>query len=314
MRALRTLRHGALALVVVILAACGGSKSDTSGTNAIATAPPTPSATYSSTVPTTAIVTLDASGSTATSGGTLTYAWALTSLPAGSAATISNPTAVQATFTPDVVGTYKFTLTVNDGFKSQSVAFNVGAVQFMPPAILSNLVEPVSGAVQLFLSVDEGTATINWTVDGVAIGTGAIVSWDTTSVANGSHVIVAQIQSVLKYTVSVNRTIQVTQTPVSFTSATISESAGAFTAVVGAQSVNGILHVDATLDGVALGTLGAPNACTDPTGAACATTGPNGYSFSGTVGSGAHVVVVTATDGIGKNLGIQLRLNVTDVP
>ncbi len=309
MRASSMLRQASL-LFFVFLAACGGNKSDSS----TSTAAPTPSAKYSSSVPVTAVVTLDGSGSTETSGGTLTYSWTLNSRPTGSIATIATPTAVQATFTADVVGAYGLTLTVNDGFKSASVPFTVTAVAFTPPTILSDLVEPVSGVAHLSLSVDQGTSTVNWTVDGVALGSGATVAWDTTVFANGNHAVVAQIQTTLNYSVYVARTIQVVQSPVSFTSSTITESAGLFTAIVGAQSVNGILRVDATLDGVAVGSLAAPNACVDSTSGACAATGPNGYGFGGNVTSGQHVVVVTATDGIGRQLGIQLRLNVTDVP
>jgi hypothetical protein len=202
---------------------------------------------------------------------------------------------------------------VNDGSQSQSVSFAITATAYTPPTILTDLVEPVSGTVQLSLSSSQGTSTIAWTVDGVTLVSGTTASWDTTAVTNGSHVIIAQVQAA-GYYVNVSRTIQVMQTTVSFTSEVISESAGAFTAIVGAQSVNGILRVDASLDGVAIGSLAAPNSCVDPTGAACASTGPNAYTFTGRVGSGQHVVLVTATDGIGNALGTQLRLNVTDVP
>lgn len=50
--------------------------------------------------------------------GSLTYEWELTSAPSSSAATtsdITDYTAADPTFTPDVDGTYVFTLTVNDG-------------------------------------------------------------------------------------------------------------------------------------------------------------------------------------------------------
>lgn len=52
------------------------------------------------------------------SSGVLTYEWELTSAPATSVATtsdLSDYTAANPTFTPDVDGTYVFTLTVNDG-------------------------------------------------------------------------------------------------------------------------------------------------------------------------------------------------------
>ncbi len=51
-------------------------------------------------------------------GSSLTYDWELTSAPSGSSATssdITETTDADPTFTPDISGTYVFTLTVNDG-------------------------------------------------------------------------------------------------------------------------------------------------------------------------------------------------------
>jgi len=306
----RSLRQLALGLVVLLFAACGNRGSTDPSTDV----PPTVSVSVPSTAPVTAVVTLDGSGSSAAGGRTLTYSWTLTSKPSGSAATIDGPTAVQPMLTPDIVGTYVVTLTVNDGVRSTSVSGSINAIAYTPPAIISDLVEPVSGTVQLALSSDPGTTTVTWAVDGVLFGTGVTVPWDTTSVANGSHVVVARLQFPSNYFVDLTRTFQVNQTTVSFTSQAVSESVGQYFAIVGAQSVNGILRVDATLDGVAVGSLAAPDACLDPSGAACVSTGLNGYAFGGPVGSGPHVVVVTATDGIGNSLGTQLRFTVTDVP
>ena len=60
-------------------------------------------------------VTLDGSGSHDADGDGLTYSWAFTSRPAGSAATLSDPAAVAPGFTIDVPGTYVVTLVVHDG-------------------------------------------------------------------------------------------------------------------------------------------------------------------------------------------------------
>ena len=60
-------------------------------------------------------VTLDGSGSTDVDGDSLTFSWTFTSSPAGSTATLSDPTIVDPTFVADVSGTYVAQLLVNDG-------------------------------------------------------------------------------------------------------------------------------------------------------------------------------------------------------
>ncbi len=62
-----------------------------------------------------ATVTLDGSGSSDAGGDALTYAWTLTTVPAGSAAVLSSTTAVGPTFDTDIVGNYVAELVVNDG-------------------------------------------------------------------------------------------------------------------------------------------------------------------------------------------------------
>ena len=60
-------------------------------------------------------VILDGSGSSDVDGDLLTYLWSFTSLPPGSEATLSDPTAVNPTFVVDARGTYEVQLIVNDG-------------------------------------------------------------------------------------------------------------------------------------------------------------------------------------------------------
>ncbi|MEZ5291743.1 MAG: Calx-beta domain-containing protein [Vicinamibacterales bacterium] len=60
-------------------------------------------------------VTLDGSGSTDVDGNPLTYAWALVSVPPGSAAALTAPTSVAPRFTADLPGAYVAQLVVNDG-------------------------------------------------------------------------------------------------------------------------------------------------------------------------------------------------------
>jgi len=60
-------------------------------------------------------VTLDGSGSFDPDADTLSFAWTLISVPAGSSATPSNSSAVVTSFDADLAGTYEAELIVNDG-------------------------------------------------------------------------------------------------------------------------------------------------------------------------------------------------------
>lgn len=77
--------------------------------------PPVANAGPDQTVTVGTTVTLDGSRSTDADGDSLTFRWQLTGLPDGSAATLSNPTAMRPTFVVDRPGTYVAELVVNDG-------------------------------------------------------------------------------------------------------------------------------------------------------------------------------------------------------
>jgi len=62
-----------------------------------------------------AVVQLDGNASSDPEGDVLTYLWSIDAAPAGSVATLSDTTAVNPTFTPDVIGDYNIRLVVNDG-------------------------------------------------------------------------------------------------------------------------------------------------------------------------------------------------------
>jgi hypothetical protein len=84
---------------------------------------------------TTEMVTLDGSGSSDSNSDPLSYAWSITAKPTGSSATLSDASAVNPTFTPDVTGSYILQLIVNDGLASSaSATVIITAVNVAPVA------------------------------------------------------------------------------------------------------------------------------------------------------------------------------------
>jgi hypothetical protein len=69
-----------------------------------------------------ATITLDGSGSFDGNGNPITYAWQISSMPSGSSATLTNPTALNPTFIADRAGNYVVDLVVNDGVSNSHVA------------------------------------------------------------------------------------------------------------------------------------------------------------------------------------------------
>ncbi|MBI3807726.1 MAG: PKD domain-containing protein [Nitrospirae bacterium] len=86
----------------------------TANTTPVANAGPDQTAIAGSTV------TLNGSGSTDVDGNSLTYDWSFMSVPTGSLATFSNPTAAKPTFVADKAGQYVAQLIVNDGTVSST--------------------------------------------------------------------------------------------------------------------------------------------------------------------------------------------------
>jgi len=85
------------------------------------------------TVPVGTTVTLDGSRSSDVDGDTLTFRWAFTTRPAGSTATLSDPTAMRPSFIVDHAGTYVVELVVNDGHVDSAADAVQVSTQNSPP-------------------------------------------------------------------------------------------------------------------------------------------------------------------------------------
>lgn len=123
------------------------------------------------------LVTLDGLGSSDADSDPLTYSWAFVSVPAGSGATLSNPTLVNPAFVVDVEGSYVVRLVVDDGISlSPQDTITVTATNTVPVAN--------AGTDR---SVNTGTVvTLDGSGSGDANGDPLTYLWSFVSVPGGS--------------------------------------------------------------------------------------------------------------------------------
>jgi len=261
-------------------------------------------------------VALDGRASSDADGDALAYAWQLSTAPAGSAATIANASSAQATLAPDVAGSYTVTLTVTDGRGgSASSSVTVTAAPASPPVIVLDQAEPLAGTVWLSLG-GSVAGSVTWYVDLAQLGgrrpaESHAMSWDTRAAANGPHQIIARIESPSGAVQEIRRTVAVSNSTISL-SAVVSRTSGTINVDVSATSTHGISAVSARFDGVDAGALTQPNACAPGCSGA-----NNVYRFvvdGIAAGSGAHRMVVVATDGAGSSRTITVDVPIANPP
>lgn len=206
MQARRTGGHGPLGPVVALLAVavltnCGDGTTDPPVAPIAIVGP-------DMTVHVGDLVQLDgtASHDPDAAGGTLTYTWSLITKPAGSVATISNPSSVMTTFMVDKVGMYVAQLIVNDGQLSSNPAHcTITAVNSAPTANAGpDMTMNVGQVVQLSgagsSDPDGDNLTYSWSLTSRPAGSLATLSGSTT--VNPSFTVDKKGQFVVELVVS----------------------------------------------------------------------------------------------------------------
>ncbi|NND36129.1 MAG: hypothetical protein HKN81_03245 [Gammaproteobacteria bacterium] len=129
-----------------------------------------------------AVVTLDGTESSDIDGDPLTYSWSLTTVPIGSAAALSDATALMPTFTADAPGSYIAELIVNDGeidSGADSVTINT---RNSAPVADAGPDQSVAVGVTVTLDgsgssdVDGDRLTYSWSLSRVPAGSAATLS------------------------------------------------------------------------------------------------------------------------------------------
>ena len=134
-------------------------------------------------------IELDGSGSRDADGDLLTYQWALTTFPSGSAATLAGETTVRPSFVPDAAGTYVGQLIVNDGTVDSDPNTALVTVTVPPPPVDTN--PPPAPNL--------GLITVSGVTNGQVTVTGAAGS-----VEGGARVTITNTRTGEKVTVTAN--------------------------------------------------------------------------------------------------------------
>lgn len=107
------------------------------------------------------LVTLSDAGSSDAEGSPLSFAWALTSAPAGSTARLANPSTATSSFTPDVDGVYVIALVVNDG-SDNSVPDSITVTATLSAQAQGDLTLARASALKAILTASTGTIRLEW--------------------------------------------------------------------------------------------------------------------------------------------------------
>jgi hypothetical protein len=170
-------------LLLTSISGCGGSSSD-SGNETPTPTPqnqiPLANAGEDQNIATTTVVTLNGSASSDADGDAISYSWSLTTVPAGSNASLSDSTNVSPTFTADIDGAYIAQLMVNDGTVDSTANTVTITADTTNSAPMANAGEDQNIATTTVVTLN-GSASSD--ADGDAIS----YSWSLTTVPAGSN-------------------------------------------------------------------------------------------------------------------------------
>ena len=136
-------------------------------------------------------VTLDGSASSDANNDPLTYAWTLTSKPAGSTAALTSANSAKPTFKADLAGTYVASLTANDG-KVNSAAVTVritAAVANVAPVANAGVPQSVVAGMLVNLNGSASSdangdmLTYEWTLISKPVGSSAVLTGATSALS-----------------------------------------------------------------------------------------------------------------------------------
>ncbi len=174
---------------------------------------------YKTTGPST-VVTLDGSGSYDSAGRPMTYAWSFMRKPAGSSATLSDPSSVNPTFTADVEGKYELSLQIFYNGYANSLPDTVTVVVITDRPIVGlpfevidaeyskqlDRIIMVSGTPSNQLHIYDPVANVDQAVDLSALPTSVSVSPDGLHAAIGHNGIISYADLVSKSVVTTLQT------------------------------------------------------------------------------------------------------------
>ena len=209
------------------------------------------------------------------------------------------------------VGSQSFTLQTAQGQSTVTATIPTASPGISIAPNSANL----SGNVTLSLDDNFAYPSVTWFVDttqiGTATGAGNPLQWATTGTTNGQHVIFAVINLSSSSSITVRKEVNVINSNL-VVNASNSGTSGTVLINVSASSNFAISSIEGKLNGVTMGTLTAPNACSE----FCSGTN-NLYQFSfnaSTVGSGNQTFVATAVDAAGATSSTTLTIAVSNPP